>query len=84
MQNLQEKRGSKWSKAVNLERILVEIGRVWAHLSAFSSSLSAKAVQNDHQDNETRDTSTIPEIFSGTWLGTRVCRPPFGMGLRFD
>ena len=48
MQNLQEKRGSKWSKPVNLERILVQIERVWAHLSQFSSSSSAKAVQNDH------------------------------------
>ena len=48
MRNPRGKRGSKWSNAVNLERILVEIGRVWARLSAVSSSLSAKAVQNDH------------------------------------
>ena len=48
MQNPREKRGSKWSNAVNLERILVEIVRVWARLSSFSSNPCSKAVQNDH------------------------------------
>ena len=48
MQNHREIRGSKWSKGVYLERILVEIVRVWAHLSAFSSNPRSKAVQNDH------------------------------------
>ena len=48
MQNLQEIRGSKWSNAVSLERILVGIVRVWARLSSFSSNPCSKAVQNDH------------------------------------
>ena len=48
MQNPREKRGSKWSKAVYFERILVRIVRVWAHLSSFSSNSCSKAVQNDH------------------------------------
>ena len=48
MQNLQEIRGSKWSNPVYLERILVRIVRVWAHLSSFSSNPCSKAVQNDH------------------------------------
>ena len=48
MQNPREKRGSKWSNPVNFERILVEIVRVWAHLSSFSSNPCSKAVQNDH------------------------------------
>ena len=56
MQNLQEKRGSKWSEAVNLERILVEIGRVSAHLSAVSSNPCSKAVQNDHIDSPPTET----------------------------
>ena len=43
MQYSREIRGSKWSNAVYFERILVEIARVWARLSAFSSSLSAKS-----------------------------------------
>ena len=47
-----EKRGSKWSKAVYFERILVEIVRVWAHLSSFSSNPCAKAVQNDHIERQ--------------------------------
>ena len=32
------------------ERILVQIVRVWARLSRFSSNLCSKAVQNDHID----------------------------------
>src|SRR5690348_2894288 len=48
MQNPREIRGSKWSKAVYFERILVRIVRVWARLSSFSSNPCSKAVQNDH------------------------------------
>src|SRR5690242_12479259 len=48
MQNPREKRGSKWSNPVHFERILVQIARVWAHLSWFSSNPCSKAVQNDH------------------------------------
>ena len=48
MQNPREKRGSKWSNPVHFERILVQIARVWAHLSSFSSNPCSKAVQNDH------------------------------------
>ena len=48
MQNPREIRGSKWSNPVYFERILVEIVRVWARLSAFSSNPCSKAVQNDH------------------------------------
>ena len=48
MQNRQEKRDSKWSKAVSLMRVLVEIVRVRARLRWFSSNPCAKAVQNDH------------------------------------
>src|SRR4029079_13011870 len=48
MQNPREIRGSKWSKGVYFERILVRIVRVWARLSSFSSNPRSKAVQNDH------------------------------------
>ena len=48
MQNPRGKRGSKRSKAVHLERILVEIARVWARLSSFSSNPGAKETKRDH------------------------------------
>ena len=74
MQNLQEKRGSKWSNPVNLERILVEIGRVWAHLSAVSSSLSAKAVQNDHITSPCNAFSASRLIPAARQGGRAACR----------
>ena len=40
--------------AVRFERILVEIVRVWARLSAFSSNPRSKAVQNDHFLSQSR------------------------------
>ena len=43
MQNLQEKRGSKWSNPVSLERILVEIG---ASLGAFERILIESVLES--------------------------------------
>ena len=48
MQNSRGKRSSKRSKAVSFERILVQIARVWACLSSFSSNPSAKVTEKDH------------------------------------
>ena len=48
MQNPREKRVSRRSEAVDLERILVEIVRVRAHLSSFSSNPGANVTKKDH------------------------------------
>ena len=42
MRNLQEIRGSKWSNPVSLERILVRIVRVRAHLELHSHRIRAR------------------------------------------
>ena len=47
MQNSRGIRGSKRSKAVSLERILVQIARVRAHLCSFSSNSSANVTKRD-------------------------------------
>ena len=48
MQNSREIRGSKRSKGVHFERILVQIVRVQAHLSSFSSNPGANVTEKDH------------------------------------
>ena len=50
MQDSREICGSKWSKAVYFERILVGIARVWARLSQNHASSSANVTKLDHFD----------------------------------
>ena len=48
MQDSREKRSSKRSKAVSLERILVGIARVRVHLNQNRARLRANVTKNDH------------------------------------
>ena len=72
MQNPRGKRSSKWSNPVHFERILVQIARVWARLSSFSSNPGANVTKKDHFDR------TATRVSSSAWS----TRPDFALDLK--
>src|SRR5690348_5799528 len=77
MQKSPRKRSSLWSKVTVMDRIEVQIVRVWAHLSSISSNPCWKAVQNDHIEGPTlrpahADEAAVVLASQGPEEGTHV------------
>ena len=73
------KRNSLWSRVTVMDRIEVQIARVWAHLRSFSSNPCSKAVQNDHISRP----ASVRPTNTGRIAGIRrQTRPDFALDLK--